>query len=342
MTDDILFERRSRAGLMTLNRPQALNALNRDMCLALHRQLDAWAVDDDVSVVIIRGAGEKAFCAGGDVVGLYHSGKEGTSEWEGFFADEYRMNLAIGTFPKPYVALVDGFSMGGGVGVSVHAPYRVVTEKTLFAMPETGIGLIPDVGGTHALAQMPGEVGTYLGLTGARLKAADCMYAGYGTHHCTSAQIEALTDALAEGGDVAQTLNAFHSDAGPAPLEAVRAEIERHFAFDTVEAIMESLSLGSDWAVVQRDVLMKMSPTSMKISLRALREARGDDLAGCLRREYRLVSAIKSGHDFFEGIRAQLIDKDKSPRWRPAALRDVTEEMVDGYFAPPAWGDLSF
>lgn len=342
MTDDILFEKRGRAGLVTLNRPQALNALNRGMCLALHRQLDAWAGDDDVSVVVVRGAGEKAFCAGGDVVGLYHAGKEGTSDWEGFFADEYRMNLAIGRYPKPYVALVDGFSMGGGVGISVHAPYRVVTEKTLFAMPETGIGLIPDVGGTHALARMPGEVGTYLGLTGARLKAADCMYAAYGTHHCASDRIGALTDALAGGDDVAQTLNAFHSDAGPAPLAEVRAEIDRHFAFDSVEAIMESLSLGSDWAVAQRDTLMKLSPTSMKISLRALREARGDDLARCLRREYRLVSAIKSGHDFYEGIRAQLIDKDKSPRWRPAALRDVTEDMVDGYFAPPAWGDLSF
>jgi enoyl-CoA hydratase/carnithine racemase len=340
--DDILFDRRGRAGIATLNRPAALNALNRGMCVALHRQLDAWATDPDVAVVIVQGAGDRAFCAGGDVVGLYHAGKAGSPDWENFFADEYRMNLAVGTYAKPYVALVDGVTMGGGVGISIHAPYRVATERTLFAMPETGIGLIPDVGGTHALPRMPGELGTYLGLTGARLKAADCLYAGVATHHVPSSALAGVVDALCDGGAVDAVLAGAHVDPGPPALAGQRANIDRHFAFDTVEAIMNSLSMGDDWAEAQRDLLMTMSPTSMKLTLRALREGRADDLAGCLGREYRVVSAIKAGHDFFEGVRAQLIDKDRKPRWRPAALRDVTDAMVDAHFRAPSWGDLTF
>ena len=342
MSDEIVFSRQGCAGLVTLSRPDALNALTRGMCVELHRQLDAWAVDDAVRVVVVTGAGDKAFCAGGDVVGLYRAGKAGSADWEGFFADEYRMNLAIGRYPKPYVALIDGVTMGGGVGISIHTPYRVATERTLFAMPETGIGLVPDVGGTHALSHMPGEIGTFLGLTGARLKAADCLYAGVATHHLPSASRAGIIDALADGGAVDAVLAAAHVDPGPPPLAGRRADIDRYFAADSVEAIMAALSMGDEWAEAQRDHLMKMSPTSMKLTLRALREGRGDDLAGCLVREYRLVSAIKSGHDFFEGVRAQLIDKDRKPIWRPAALRDVTEDIVDAHFSAPVWGDLSF
>lgn len=342
MTRDVVFEKRGLAGIATLNRPQAMNALNRGMCVALHRQLDEWANDDAVKVVIVRGEGDRAFCAGGDVVGLYEAGKAGSSDWENFFADEYRMNLAIGTFAKPYVALIDGVTMGGGVGISIHAPYRVATERTLFAMPETGIGLIPDVGGTHALPRFPGELGAFLGLTGARLKAADCLYAGIATHHVASSLVPVIVDALADGGAVDAVLAGAHADPGPPPLADVRTEIDKHFAFDTVEEIMASLSMGSEWAEGQRDHLMKMSPTSMKLTLRALRQGKNDDLAGCLRREYRIVSAIKEGEDFYEGVRAQLIDKDRKPRWRPAALRDVEPPMVDNYFAPPIWGDLVF
>jgi enoyl-CoA hydratase/carnithine racemase len=341
MTGDVRFERRGRAGLISLNRPAALNALNRGMCVAIHRQLDQWAADDGVSVVIVQGEGEKAFCAGGDVVGLYHAGKAGSPDWENFFADEYRMNLRIGQYAKPYVALIDGVTMGGGVGLSVHAPFRIATERTVFAMPETGIGLIPDVGGTHALPRLPGELGAYLGLTGARLKAADCLYAGIATHHMPSSVLASVVDALIDGGAADAVLAGAHVDPGPPPLAEARAIIDKHFAHDTVEAIMASLSMGDDWAVAQRDTLMKMSPTSMKLTLRALRAGRMDDLAGCLCREYRIVSAIKSGHDFFEGVRAQLVDKDRNPRWRPAALRDVTDEIVDAHFAAPAWGDLT-
>jgi enoyl-CoA hydratase/carnithine racemase len=341
MTDDVRFERRGSLGLITLDRPQALNALNRAMCLAIHSQLDAWSADDAVAAVAIQGEGDRAFCAGGDVVTVYHAGKTGSDEWEGFFHDEYRMNHAIATYPKPYVALIDGIVMGGGVGLSIHAPYRVATERTLFAMPETGIGLIPDVGGTHALPRLPGELGTYLGLTGARLKAADCRYAGVATHYVTSDRIEALIDRLAAADDVAATLATFDSDPGDATLPSLRDAIDLHFAHDQVEDVLASLADGDEWARGVHSTLGKMSPTSCKLTLRALREGRGQDIAACLRTEYRIVCGIKAGQDFYEGIRAQLIDKDRNPSWSPATLADVTDEEVERHFRAPPSGDVS-
>jgi len=342
MTDDVLFETRGQLGLITLNRPQALNALNRAMCLAIHAQLDAWRDDPAVHIVAIEGSGDRAFCAGGDVVGLYHAGKSGSAEWEGFFHDEYRMNHAIATYPKPYVALIDGITMGGGVGLSIHGPYRVATERTLFAMPETGIGLIPDVGGTHALPRLPGELGAYLGLTGARLKGADSEYAGIATHFCPSERLPALIEALAEGGAIATVLGDFECDTEEPPLAVHRAAIDRHFAGDSVEAILASLDAGDDWAQAQAATLRKMSPTSCKLTLRALREGAKTDIASALRTEYRVVCAIKQGKDFFEGVRAQLVDKDRNPHWSPATLAEVSDAEVDGYFQPPPGGDLRF
>ncbi len=343
MTDSVLFEQRGRLGLITLNRPEALNALNREMCLAIYDQLGAWSQDDGIGVVAITGLGDKAFCAGGDVVGLHAAGRAGSSDWENFFADEYRMNYRIGTYAKPYIAIIDGITMGGGVGLSVHAPYRIATERTLFAMPETGIGLIPDVGGTHALSHLSGELGTYLGLTGARLKAADCLYAGIATHYTESGNVEGLLTALSANVDsVTDVMIQFEQPPEQPPeLQARRDAIDRHFAKDSCEDIMASLSMGDDWAEAQRDLLMRMSPTSMKLTLRALRAGRDDDLAGCLKREYRVVGNIKAGDDFFEGVRAQLIDKDRKPRWNPSNLRDVTDDLVNGYFDPPPHGDLT-
>jgi enoyl-CoA hydratase len=333
MTDEILFERRGAIGLATLNRPAALNALNRPMALAYHRQLDAWAADDAVQAVVLTGTGDRAFCAGGDVVGLHRDGRAGSPDFEGFFADEYRMNRAIARFSKPHVALLDGVTMGGGVGLSIHGPYRVATERTLFAMPETGIGLIPDVGGTHALPRLPGEVGAWLGLTGARLRAADCLEAGIATHHVESSRLPDLIDALASGGEPAETLAKFHTrPAGEATLPALREAIDRHFAHDSVADILASLERGDEWAQAQAATIRAMSPTSLVITLAALRAGRGASIEDCLIREYRMVSAIKSGHDFFEGVRAQLIDKDRNPRWSPATLADVDPEP---FFARP-------
>jgi enoyl-CoA hydratase len=339
-TDEILFSREGRIGLVTLNRPQALNALNRAMCVALHRQLQDWAMDDAVEAVVVEGAGDRAFCAGGDVVGLHRDGRAGSPDWEGFFHDEYRMNQAIAHYPKPYVALVDGISMGGGVGISVHAPYRVATERTLFAMPETGIGLIPDVGGTHALARFPGEFGTWAGLTGARVKGGDCVAIGYCTHFVPSAEIPALRERLAHSHEsIAEVLATFDSDPGELSLPALRDGIDYLFSENQVEDILDKLDDGDDWAREQAALIRRMSPTSLKLTLHGLRAAEGASIEACLRLEYRMVSGIKSGHDFYEGVRAQLIDKDRSPRWSPDSFADVD---LAPYLAEPAWGDLSF
>ncbi|PZU46860.1 MAG: hypothetical protein DI568_10870 [Sphingomonas sp.] len=340
MTEDILFAKQGRIGLVTLNRPQALNALTRDMCVALHRQLMDWAIDDDVQAVVVEGAGGKAFCAGGDVVAMHRDGQAGSPDFEGFFHDEYRMNQAIAHYPKPYIALVDGISMGGGVGISVHAPYRVATEKTLFAMPETGIGLIPDVGGTHALPRFPGEFGTWAGLTGARVKGGDCVAVGYCTHYTPSAEIPVLKERLALSHEpFADVLGTFDSDPGELTLPALRDGIDYLFSQNQVEDILSLLDEGDAWAVEQAATIRRMSPTSLKLTLHGLRAGRGASIEQALKLEHRMVSAIKSGRDFYEGVRAQLIDKDRSPKWSPAALEDVD---IAPYLVEPEWGDLTF
>lgn len=337
---EILFAKVGRIGCVTLNRPAALNALNRAMCVALHRQLMDWAMDDDVEAVVVEGAGERAFCAGGDVVGLYHAGRAGSPEWAGFFHDEYRMNQAIAHYPKPYVALVNGISMGGGVGISVHAPFRVATERTLFAMPETGIGLIPDVGGTHALPRFPGEYGTWAGLTGARVRGGDCVAIGYATHFVPSSQLEMLKDRLAHSHEtVAEVLATFDSDPEAETLPGLREGIDFHFAHDSVEDILASLDEGDDWAQAQAATIRRMSPTSLKLTLHGLRHGRHATIESCLRLEYRMVCAIRHGHDFFEGVRAQLIDKDRSPNWNPDSLARVD---LAPYLVAPESGDLDF
>ena len=348
MTDDdipdaeVTFEPRGRLGLITLNRPKALNALNREMCMAINAKLEAWAEDEMIGAVAIRGAGDRAFCAGGDVVGVVRAGQSGSDGWEEFFRHEYRLNHAIATYAKPYIALIDGIVMGGGVGLSIHAPYRVVTENVMFAMPETGIGLIPDVGTTYALPRLPGQIGTWLGLTGARLGAANCRYAEIATHHVRKGRIEALIERLAAGGPVDETLADFDSHPGDAALEGLRDGIDFHFAHDHVEAIVESLRSGDAWAKEQAATILRMSPTALKLTLRALRAGAGLDIAEALRQEYRVVAATKRAHDFYEGVRAQLIDKDRNPKWRPAALAEVDDALLAPYLAQPEEGDILF
>ena len=340
---DIVIERRGRALWLTLNRPAAMNALTHAMCRDLHRALFDSIGDTDVALVVIEGAGERAFCAGGDVVAMHAAGRAGADGWEAFFRDEYRMNQAIARYPDPYVAILDGVTMGGGVGLSIHGRYRIATERTLFAMPETAIGMIPDVGGTHALPRLPGELGTWLGLTGARLKAADCLYAGIATHVVPLDRLPLLRELLATGDDpVDEVLKTLDTDPGEAPLAALRDAIDFHFAHDTVEGIMASLVGGDDWALDQHAALAKMSPTSLTLTLRALRHGAGADIEEALRTEYRIVSHLRAGHDFFEGVRAVLIDKDKNPKWAPKTLAEVDGSALDPYFAEPASGDLSF
>jgi enoyl-CoA hydratase len=357
---EIVLGRMGGIATVTINRPQALNALT----LANYRQiapaLAAWATDPAVHAVVVRGAGGRAFCAGGDVRAVYEAGRgigEDRELTAVFFAEEYRLIRDIHRFPKPYVAIIDGITMGGGAGISVNSAYRIATERTLFAMPETGIGLFPDVGATRFLNRCPGQVGRYLGLSGARLKAADALYCGFATHVVAQDRVEPLIAALAEtdwhnGGEVERVealLAEFATDPEPAPLAALRPAIDCCFAADTIEAILEALageaaSDGADalWAAETRAGLMAKSPTSLKVTLLQLTVGRDYDVEQALRLEYRLTQHFMAAHDFYEGVRAVLVDKDQAPRWQPASLAAVDDAMVEAYFAPVGDRELRF
>lgn len=341
---EVGFARRGRAGIITLNRPKALNALTRAMVREMHRALVGWAGDPAVGLVIIEGAGERAFCAGGDIRELYELGRAQDAAFLAFYAEEYRLNTLIKRYPKPYVALIDGIVMGGGVGVSIHGSQRVASERITFAMPETGIGLFPDVGGSWFLPRCPGETGMYLALAGARLKAADTLYCGLATHHVPAQQFAALKAALCEEGAPEATIARFAADPGAAPLEARRGAIDRCFAAGSVEEILARLDgergADADWARQTAATIRAKSPTSLKITYCEVREGARLSFEACMRLEYRMVNGIFRGHDFFEGTRATVIDKDGAPRWRPASLDEVSEADVAAYFAPPADGDL--
>lgn len=334
MTDEVLLEKRGACGHIVLNRPQALNALTLTMVRALDPVLRQWAVDPDISHVFIEGAGEKGFCAGGDIRALHDWGKAGAPEATGFYREEYVVNTLIKRFPKPYIALMDGVTMGGGVGVSVHGQYRLVTDRTVFAMPETGIGLLPDVGGTYFLPRLRGEIGTYMALTGARLKAADCLYAGIATHYVPLSDIDEVRDALLTGGNVEDVLSSYGRSDLPAPLESVQGEIDRLFNGNSVVEILAALEAdGSDWARAQRDTILQKSPTSCGVALRQCREGADLEFEDCMRLEMRAVTRIMSEHDFYEGVRAVIIDKDQSPKWQPNRFGDVDSAMLDKIFA---------
>ena len=344
--DDLLFQRAGALALVTLNRPKALNALTIEMCRRLEAQLGQWAEDPGVGAVLIKGAGERAFCAGGDIVAIYNSGRgDGVMAAE-FFRAEYRLNRRVFHFPKPYVAVIDGITMGGGVGVSVHGSHRLATEHTLFAMPETGIGFFPDVGGSYFLPRLPGALGLYLGLTGARLKAADCLAAGIATQSIERARLADLERALGRAdlpGDLDRVLADFAGDPGPAPLAAQRAAVDRCFGHDSLAAILAALGAeDGEWAEKTRTVLRSASPTSLKITVKQLVE--GKDLAfdAAMTREYRLSQACLARHDFLEGIRAAVIDKDRRPAWDPAELADVSDALVAAHFEPLGDRDLVF
>jgi len=339
--DDVVFERRSALGLITLNRPQALNALTLDMIHAMTDQLEEWADDPGVGAVLIRGAGDKAFCAGGDIRALIQPHNE--AYIEKFFADEYRLNRLIFRYPKPYVALIDGIAMGGGVGVSVNGRLRVATEATLFAMPETGIGMFPDVGGSYFLPRCPGQIGMYLGLTGARLGAADCVYAGIADGHVGAAKHAVMIERMAEGEAPDSVLRDLASSPGSAPLAEHREAIDRCFAGDSVEEIVVALEEESGvWATRTLEALETRSPFALKVALRQLRLGRALDFEACMAMEYRLSQRVVPGHDFREGVRAAVIDKDRTPWWRPQTLAAVSEDMVVACFGQLGDKELVF
>jgi len=341
--DEVLFEKRGRAGIITLNRPKALNALTLAMVDAMHPQLEAWRTDNDVELVVVKGAGERAFCAGGDIRALHDSGKAGTPYVIDFYAHEYRLNTLIKRYPKPYIALINGIVMGGGVGVSVHGAARVCGEGTMFAMPETGIGLFPDVGGTFFLPRLGGELGMYLGLTGSRLDVVDAKYAGVATHVVPAAQHEELIKALAEGDHTYERTLARFAVApdNKSKLEGLREWIDGHFVHDSVEAIFASLESGTSlFATETLKSLKTKSPTSLKVTYRQIREGRRMGFEDCMRLEFRLTNRFMRGHDFYEGVRAVIVEKDNAPKWSPPSLSGVGASDVDAYFAPLPSGDL--
>ncbi len=337
MNDDIIFSVEGRAGCVQLNRPRALNAITLDMFRALHRQLDAWATDDRVERIIIEGAGDRAFCAGGDIRALYDWGLAMDGRFLDLFREEYVLNTFIKHYPKPYIALIDGIYMGGGVGVSVHGSHRIVTERSTFAMPETGIGLFPDVGSTYFLPRCPGETGMYIGLTGARLKAGDALYAGIATHFVSSDVLAALRDALTTADDIDDTLALFASRREAETLSMHRGAIDRHFLQASARGVLDSLRADpSEWAQQQAAIIETKSPTSLVICHRQLRDGLTLDFRSCMKLEYRVVNRIFTGHDFFEGTRAVVIDKDNAPKWQPATLQQLRPADVDVYFEPLA------
>jgi enoyl-CoA hydratase/carnithine racemase len=334
---DILFERRGAAGIVTLNRPAALNAVTHAMVLALRARLDAWAADDAVTRVVIQATAGRAFSAGGDIRALYDLGKAGKcGEMLQFWRDEYPLNAVIKNYRKPYVALIDGLVMGGGVGVSVHGSHRVAGDRFQFAMPEVGIGFFPDVGATWFLPRMPGALGVYCGLTGERFGIADALSTGIATHHVPSARFPALIEGLSGTVSVDAVLSAFAEPAGEGALAAHRAVIDRLFSASSVEAILAGLDGeqgAADWAAKTAAIMRAKSPLSLKIAREQVRRGRTYDFAACMRAEFRIVSRIVEGHDFYEGVRAVIVDKDNAPRWRPASLAEVSAAEIERHFA---------
>jgi enoyl-CoA hydratase len=337
MSDEphVLFEKRGAAGLITLNRPKALNALTHGMCLQMTMQLRAWAGDDAVKVVVVQGAGDRAFCAGGDIRSLYESGQAKTPYALNFYRDEYVLNALIKHYPKRYVALINGIVMGGGVGVSVHGSHRVANETTTFAMPETAIGLFPDVGGSYFLPRMEGEMGMYLALTGARLKTVDTLYSGVATHFVPMKDWPVLIEDLAAGKPVDRVVDRKGEDLPSGFLADHRASIDKIFAHGSVEEILTALDADhTDWSRDTAKTIRAKSPTATKIAFRQVREGAKLDFDDCMKMEWRLVTRVVAGHDFYEGVRATIIDKDGAPKWDPAELTQVSDADVDAYFAP--------
>jgi len=333
---DIILDRRGMAGFVTLNRPEALNAVNRSMVRELRDALERWRDDDAVSRVVVTAAGGKAFSAGGDLRAIFEASLAGRQQASlDFWREEYALNAVIRHYPKPYVALIDGIVMGGGVGVSVHGSHRVAGDRFDFAMPEVGIGFFPDVGATWFLPRLPGALGTYCGLTAERIRAEDAVGAGVATHRVRSARFADLLEGLCGTVPVDALIAAFAEPAAAGPVMAMRDTIDRHFAAHTVEDIVAGLE--SDRAAPAQAMAGAMrgkAPRSLKIALAQVRRGRSWSFDDCMRAEFRIVSRVVRGEDFYEGVRAVIIDKDNAPHWRPDQLSQVTQDEVERHFAP--------
>jgi enoyl-CoA hydratase len=329
----VLTSRDGRVGRILLNRPKALNALDLPMLRACAAILETWRNDPHVHAVVIEGAGDRAFCAGGDIIALRDAQISGNRPAaDEFFRVEYDLNLAIATYPKPYIALIDGICMGGGIGLSVHAPYRVATEHAAFAMPETAIGFFPDIGATFLLPRLPGELGQYLGLTGLRITGTDAVHTGFATHFTPRARLPELSAALARDGVAA--LAAFDETLPAFSLAGHRAAIDHCFSAATVSEIVRRLEAdGNDWAQAALKTLRRVSPTALHFTLRALRRGRDLTLQQALDAEFALTRTTMAHPDFAEGVRAMVVDKDRAPSWQPARIEDVDPMRIEALFA---------
>jgi enoyl-CoA hydratase/carnithine racemase len=341
---EILCDTRNHVAFITLNRPAALNALSFGMLGQLHALLMRCAADADIHAVLLRGAGEKAFCAGGDIRALYESCRQSGSLHREFFAAEYPLDHFLHRFPKPYVALLDGITMGGGMGLAQGSRHRIVGERTRMAMPEVGIGLFPDVGGSYFLSRLPGALGTYLALTGVPIRAADSLYAQLADAYLTPASVTAFQDALAtlewthdHEADLSHLVTTHATPPPPAPLRALRSAIDVHFSQPTVAAIFASLGREThgehaEWAEQTVKLMRGRSPTMLAVALEQLERGKSLGLADCFRMELGMVEQCFEQGDFLEGVRALLIDKDNAPRWKPATLDEVTDAAVQAFF----------
>lgn len=340
--EEVLTGRSGTLGLISLNRPRIINSLSLGMVRAIDAALDDFEKDPTIAAVMVMGEGERGFCAGGDIKMLYEGGKAGSPEPATFWREEYRLNARIGSYPKPYVVLIEGITMGGGVGLSGHASHRIATETARLAMPEAGIGFFPDVGATWLLSQAPGELGTYMGLTGEPVGATDAIAAGFADWLVDTSQVSEIADALASlpatagHNDVAAVIAEVANPATALAFAEYRNLIDRCFVFDTIEEILDALSLEtSEFATKARATMLTRSPTSLKVTLALLRKGRSSpDLETCLEREFAATDQILRTPDFYEGIRAAIIDKDRNPKWSPATLDAVGPAIVDAFFQP--------
>jgi enoyl-CoA hydratase len=346
-SSDVLIRTAGAWGHITLNRPRALNALSYPMCCAIDDALVAWADDTAIAGVLIGGAGERGFCAGGDIRALYEAARDGNaSDAAVFFAREYRLNARIAAFPKPYVALMDGITMGGGVGLSAHGSHRVVTERTMIAMPEVGIGFIPDVGSTYLLGRVPDHLGSHAALTAMRLSAADARAIDLADYHVASASLDDLrADIFASTAvsDVGSILQKFTTPAGQSALMEHRSWIKDCYKFDSITEILDALQSAGPVAVAAATTILAQSPTSVRLTLRALRQARTwGTLEPCLQQEYRVAVRCTQSHDFIEGVRAAVVDKDRNPQWQPKNLNDIDDGTINEFFASLGAAELHF
>jgi Enoyl-CoA hydratase/carnithine racemase len=334
---EILFETQGAIGLITLNRPKALNALTLGMVTAMRAQLKTWETDPAVGCVVIRGAGDRAFCAGADIRALRQSGLDGTSYALDFLREEYLLNAAIKHYPKPYIALIRGICMGGGMGLSVHGDYRIASSSAVFAMPETAIGFFPDVGGSYFLSRCPGQLGLYFGLTGERLNTRDAIYARLATHWIPSEEWPVLIEALAGGDDPTDLFSEMGRRPQNSPLSERRTKIDRIFGTTSVEDVLTLLDRDDkEWSHETAALMRSRSPTSLKIAYGQIRNGSQLSFDECMKMEFRIAHRITTSHDFIEGVRAVIVDKDNAPKWQPASLAEIADADVQSYFEPIA------